>query len=89
MFKAIKEFLEWKKMSEANRKAAAKQGILFINKLTDIQLLEQVIAEINQNPDLAALFTTSDGCQLSLRVMPHPEPRQLSASTRFNIGEEE
>lgn len=89
MFKAIKEFLEWKKMSEANRKVAAKKGNWYLNSKTDIQLLEQVIAEINVNPDLAALFTTSDGTQLSLRVMPHPEPRQLSASTRFNIGEEE
>lgn len=89
MFKVIKEFIEWRRMSEANRKAAAKKGNFYLNSKTDIQLLQQVISEINNNSDLAALFTTADGTTLSLRVMPHPEPRQMSASTRFNMGEEE
>lgn len=87
MIKAIKEFLQWRKMERANREAAAKVGHFYLSSRTDTILLEKVIREINDNPDLTALFRTSDGTTLSLRVHPHEEVRHNTSLSRFN-GEE-
>lgn len=87
MIKIIKEFLEWRKMTRANKKLAAKEGHFYLNSRTDTILLEKVLREINSNPDLTALFRTADGTVLSLRVHPQPEQRRPSIY-RFN-GEEE
>lgn len=87
MIKMIKEFLEWRKMTRANKKLAAKEGNFYLNSKTDTILLEKVIREINKNEDLTALFRTSDGTTLSLRVHKQPEQRR-SPLYRFS-GEEE
>lgn len=70
------EYYEWKSMALANKESAAKQGHWYLNSRTDTQLLEQIISEINNNEDLCALLTTSDGTTLSLRV--HPQPNNKS-----------
>lgn len=87
MIKIIKEFLEWRKMTRANQRLAAKEGNFYLNSKTDTILLEKVIREINKNEDLTALFRTSDGTTLSLRVHKQPEQRR-SSIYRFS-GEEE
>lgn len=79
------EYADWKKAKEANREAAAKEGYFFLNSKADTVLLEKVISEINNNEDLTALFRTSDGATLSLRV--HKQPiNELSKSVmeKFN-----
>lgn len=85
----IKEFLQWRKMERANRAAAAKAGHFYLTSKTDTILLEKVIREINANPDLTALFRTSDGTTLSLRVHPHEEVRHHTTLSRFNVGDDE
>lgn len=90
--KKIKElldpkFYEWKTMSIANEKSAAKQGHWYLNSKTDTQLLEQIISEINKNEDLCALLTTSDGTTLSLRV--HSQPKETNRTYMNFSGEEE
>ena len=75
------EYYEWKTMALANKDSALKQGHFYLNSRTDIQLLEQIISEINNDPDLAALLTTSDGTTLSLRV--HPQPRMSTGIKPF------
>lgn len=74
------EYLSWKDQSESNRKTAANQGYFYLNSKCDNILLERVLHEINKNEDLTALFRTSDGATLSLRVCPVPK----SAKTFIN-----
>lgn len=82
-----KDYLEWRKMRDANAEAATKQGHFFLNSKADVNLLEQVISEINRNEDLCALFTTSDGATLSLRV--HKQPNNNNTSFMNLIGKYE
>lgn len=67
------EYSDWKKMKDANENAARKEGYFFLNSKADTVLLEKVISEINANEDLTALFRTSDGATLSLRVHKQPQ----------------
>jgi len=71
------EFLEWKKMRDANAEAAAKQGHFYISA-DDTALLERFIQEINRDPDLAVLMTTAGGTTVSLRTHPHPNNSDTS-----------
>ena len=83
----IDDYKEWKRMSDANRENAAKQGHWYLNSKTDVLLLEQVISEINKNEDLCALLTTADGTTLSLRV--HSQPNKQNKSTNYSKYSEE
>lgn len=74
--KGYDDFLEWKKMRDANEKAAAQQGHWYISA-NDAALIEKCIQEINKDPDLAVLLTSAEGTTLSLRS--HPQPK-------LNIG---
>lgn len=79
------EFIEWKKMRDANKEAAAKQGHFYISA-DDVALLEKLIQEVNNDPDLAVIMTTAQGTTLTLRT--HPQPK-LNVFTQFNgLGEE-
>lgn len=80
------EYLEWKKMRDANAEAAAKQGHFYISA-DDTALLERFIQEINRDPDLAVLMTTAGGTTVSLRTHPHPESK-YSFAHKFEGGEE-
>lgn len=82
----IDGYNDFKKMSDANKDAAIKQGHWYLNSKADVQLLEQVIQKINENEDLCALFTTSDGATLSLRVHKQPE-RKSSFMNNFDGDE--
>lgn len=80
------DFLEWKKMRDANEKAAATQGHWYISA-KDAALIEKCIQEINKDPDLAVLLTSAEGTTLSLRS--HPQPRFNGNVIKFNgLGEE-
>ena len=81
------EFIEWKKMRDANKEAAAKQGHFYISA-NDVALLEKLIQEVNNDPDLAVMMTTAQGTTLTLRT--HPQPKlNMSYLPGFNgIGEE-
>ena len=61
-----KDYLEWKKMRDANEEAAAKMGHFYITA-DDLAMLEKFIQEVNKDPDLAVLMTTSQGTTMSLR----------------------
>lgn len=79
------EYLEWKKMRDANAEAAAKQGHFYISA-DDTALLERFIQEVNRDPDLAILMTTAGGTTVSLRTHPHPESK-YSFAHKFEGGE--
>ena len=79
------DYLEWKKMRDANEEAAAKQGHFYISA-DDTALLERFIQEINHDPDLAVLMTTAGGTTVSLRTHPHPESK-YSFAHKFEGGE--
>lgn len=79
------DFLEWKKMRDANAEAAAKQGHFYISA-DDTALLERFIQEVNRDPDLAILMTTAGGTTVSLRTHPHPESK-YSFAHKFEGGE--
>lgn len=66
------EFLEWKKMRDANEAAAATLGHFYISA-DDIAMLERLIQETNKDPDLAVLMTTAQGTTVSLRSWPQPK----------------
>lgn len=77
------DFLEWKKMRDANEKAAATQGHWYISA-KDAALIEKCIQEINKDPDLAALLTSAEGTTLSLRS--HPQPTSNNTLTNLMKG---
>lgn len=81
------EFLEWKKMRDANQKAAATMGHFYITA-DDTAMLEKLIQEVNKDPDLAVLMTTANGTTLTLRT--HPQPKFSGSVAQFNgLGEED
>lgn len=80
------DFLEWKKMRDANEAAAAKMGHWYVSA-TDAALIEKCIQEINKQEDLCALLTNSQGSTLSLRV--HPQPKLNSSSVNYGRYAEE
>lgn len=77
------EYTEWKKMRDANEKAAAKMGHWYISA-NDAALIEKCIQEINKDEDLCALLTSAEGTTLSLRV--HRQPNSNNASFLNLIG---
>ena len=80
------DYLEWRKMRDANEKAAATQGHWYIST-KDAALIEKCIQEINKDPDLAVLLTSAEGTTLTLRS--HPQPKFNGNVARFNgLGEE-
>ena len=83
-----KDFLEWKKMRDANEKAAATLGHFYITA-DDTAMLEKLIQEVNKDPDLAVLMTTAQGTTLSLRSHPQPKQRSLSVTNYNKFTEEE
>jgi len=83
-----KDFLEWKKMRDANEKAAATLGHFYISA-DDTAMLEKLIQEVNKDPDLAVLMTTAQGTTLSLRSHPQPKQRSLSVTNYNKFTEEE
>jgi hypothetical protein len=68
------EYIEWKKMRDANAETAAKIGHFYITA-DDSALLERLIQEVNKDPDLAVLLTTAQGTTLTLRSHPQPQVR--------------
>ena len=76
-----KEYLEWKRMRDANEKAAATMGHFYISA-DDTAMLERLIQEVNKDPDLAILMTTAQGTTLTLRS--HPQPKFNGNVARFN-----
>lgn len=66
------EYLEWRKMRDANEETAAKLGHFYITA-DDTALLERLIQEVNKDPDLAVLLTTAQGTTLTLRSHPQPQ----------------
>ena len=81
------DYLEWKKMRDANRMSAEKQGHFYITA-DDTALLEKLIQETNKDPDLAVLLTTAQGTTLTLRS--HPQSYNYSSKKTFNgLGEED
>lgn len=66
------DYLEWKKMRDANEETAAKMGHFYITA-DDSALLERLIQEVNKDPDLAVLLTTAQGTTLTLRSHPQPQ----------------
>ncbi len=83
-----KDFLEWKKMRDANEKAAATLGHFYITA-DDTAMLEKLIQEVNKDPDLAVLMTTAQGTTLSLRSHPQPKQKSLSITNYSKFTEEE
>lgn len=82
------EYLEWKKIRDANADAAAKMGHFYITA-DDSALLERLIQEVNKDKDLAVLLTTAQGTTLSLRSHPQPQPKDsLVNYKKFVEGEE-
>lgn len=77
------EYLEWKKMRDANEETAAKMGHWYISA-NDAALIEKCIKEINKDEDLCALLTSAEGTTLSLRV--HRQPNAKNASFLNLIG---
>jgi len=81
------DYLEWKKMRDANRETAATMGHFYITA-DDTALLEKLIQECNKDENLAVLLTTAQGTTLSLRSYPVKlENKIKSAMNRFNKGE--
>lgn len=80
------DYLEWKKMRDANEQAAAKLGHFYITA-DDTALLEKLIQEINKDPDLAVLLTTAQGTTLTLRS--HPQPKMASSAINYGKYAEE
>lgn len=80
------EFLEWKKMRDANEEAAAKLGHFYITA-DDTALLERLIQEVNKDPDLAVLLTTAQGTTLTLRS--HPQPKMTASTINYGKYAEE
>lgn len=66
------DYLEWRKMRDANEQAAATMGHFYITA-DDTALLEKLIQECNKDKDLAVLLTTAQGTTLSLRSHPQPQ----------------
>lgn len=82
------DYLEWKKMRDANEETAAKLGHFYITA-DDSALLERLIQEVNKDKDLAVLLTTAQGTTLSLRSHPQPQVRDNSINyKKFAEGEE-
>lgn len=79
-------YLEWKKMADANSSSAAKQGKFYIRS-SDIALLEKFIQEVNKDPDLAVLMTTAEGTTLTLRS--YPQSNKVTKSINYNKYSEE
>lgn len=77
------DYLEWKKMRDANEETAAKMGHWYISA-NDAALIEKCIQEINRDEDLCALLTSAEGTTLSLRV--HRQPNAKNASFLNLIG---
>lgn len=81
------EYLEWKKMRDANEETAAKIGHFYITA-DDSALLERLIQEVNKDPDLAVLLTTAQGTTLSLRSHPQPQIKDsLINYKKYSEGE--
>lgn len=81
------DYLEWKKMRDANEKAAATLGHFYITA-DDSALLERLIQEVNKDSDLAVLLTTAQGTTLTLRSYPKALNNKIeSAMNRFSTGE--
>lgn len=81
------DYLEWRKMRDANAKAAATMGHFYISA-EDSALLERLIQEVNKDPDLAVLLTTAQGTTLTLRSYPKALNNKIeSAMNRFSTGE--
>lgn len=81
------DFLEWKKMRDANAEAAAKMGHFYITA-DDSALLERLIQEVNKDPDLAVLLTTAQGTTLTLRSHPQPQVKDSLINYRKYTEEE-
>lgn len=81
------DFLEWKKMRDANAEAAAKMGHFYITA-DDSALLERLIQEVNKDPDLAVLLTTAQGTTLTLRSHPQPQIKDSLINYRKYTEEE-
>lgn len=81
------DFLEWKKMRDANEKAAATLGHFYITA-DDSALLERLIQEVNKDPDLAVLLTTAQGTTLTLRSHPQPQIKDSLINYRKYTEEE-
>jgi len=82
------EYIEWRKMRDANEKAAAKMGHFYVSA-EDTALLERLIQEVNKDPDLAVLLTTAQGTTLTLRSYPKQLNNKIeSAMNRFSKGVE-
>lgn len=82
------EYIEWRKMRDANEDAAAKMGHFYISA-DDVAMLEKFIQEVNKDPDLAVLMTTSQGTTMSLRSHPQPKQKSLSVTNYNKFTEEE
>lgn len=82
------DFLEWKKMRDANAEAAAKMGHFYITA-DDSALLERLIQEVNKDPDLAVLLTTAQGTTLTLRSHPQPQIKDSLINYRKYTEEED
>lgn len=81
------EYLEWRKMSDANEKAAATMGHFYITA-DDTALLEKLIQEVNRDKDLAVLLTTAQGTTLTLRSHPQPQPKENTVNYSLYSKEE-
>lgn len=82
------DYLEWRKMRDANRNAAAQMGHFYISA-DDIAMLERLIQECNKNENLAVLLTTAQGTTMSLRTYPVELNNRIKyASSMFNKDEE-
>lgn len=79
------DYLEWKKMRDANAKEAEKLGHFYIGA-DNVALLERFIQEINKDPDLAVIMNAPDGTTYSLRTHPHPVTT-YSFAHKFEGGE--
>lgn len=80
------DYLEWRKMSDANEKTAATLGHFYVTA-DDSALLERLIQEVNKDPDLAVLLTTAQGTTLTLRS--HPQPKLTSSTINYGKYAEE
>ena len=73
----------------ANKDTASKSMQFQLISKADILLLEKVIQECNNNPDLAAMLRSSDGQVLTLRTYPVELNNRIKyASSMFNKSEE-
>lgn len=81
------EYLEWKKMRDANEETSAKIGHFYITA-DDSALLERLIQEVNKDPDLAVLLTTAQGTTLTLRSHPQPQVKNNLINYKKYVEEE-